>query len=183
MRCFIETGGIKVRKVDLVTKLLDLETSIMQGLRPISDAGFDGIYEIFTMLEVEDAVNVLLKDVFKDVYLENGTPYCEGSEAEEEFTERLIHIKHDLADDISLDEKLELISVLLDMEQERYLTYIEFSDLGVSFDIHSTMDALYDFINQLISVDIGDAIHVYTDGEISKQEILDFISDKWAKKS
>ncbi|PGC22725.1 hypothetical protein COM23_20715 [Bacillus wiedmannii] len=171
-----------MRKIDLVTKLLNLETSIMQGLKPISDAGLDGIYEIFTMLEVEDAVNVLLKDVFRDLYLENVTPYCEGSETKEEFTERLIHIKHDLADDISPDEKLELISVLLDMEQERYLTYIEFSDLGVSFDILPTMDALYDFINQLISVDLGDAIHVYTDGEISKQEILDFISDKWAKK-
>ncbi|PFV81737.1 hypothetical protein COL05_12850 [Bacillus sp. AFS059628] len=171
-----------MRKIDLVTKLLDLETSIMQGLKPISDAGLDGIYEIFTMLEVEDAVNVLLKGVFKELYLENVTPYCEGSETEKEFTERLIHIKHDLADDISPAEKLELISFLLDMERERYLTYIEFSDLGVSFDIYPTMDALYDFINQLISVDVGDSLHCYTNGEISKQEILDFISDKWAKK-
>lgn len=172
-----------MRKIDLVTKLLDLETSIMQGLKPISDAGLDGIYEVFTMLEVENAVNVLLKDVFKDLYLENVTPYCEGSETKEEFTERLIHIKRDLADNISPAEKLELISVLLDMERERYITCLTFSDLGVSFDTPSTMDALYNFINQLISVDVGDTIHVYTDGEISKQEILEFISDKWAKKN
>lgn len=71
----------------------------------------------------------------------------------------------------------------MDIEKERQETYITFANLGVEFDIPEAMDSLEKFIDQLIGENAGDIVYFYTDGDMSKEEVLDFISDKWKQES
>ncbi|PEN09701.1 hypothetical protein [Bacillus pseudomycoides] len=168
-----------MRKVDLVVAIMDLDKTINKGFAPIEEAGLNGIYELFSMFEFEETANVLLHGIFKDVFLENVKNYCYEKESKGDFIAHLLNCKPDLQEQVTSDEVLEIISVLLDIEKERYLTYLEFADLGITFDIPAVMDCVYDFIIELANCDLGDAISGYSDGEITKQEILDYISDKW----
>ncbi|PFK27899.1 hypothetical protein [Bacillus cereus] len=168
-----------MQKIDLVVSIIDLDKTINKGFVPIEEAGLNGAYELFSMFDFEEAANVLLHGIFKNVFMENVANYCYEKENKEEFITRLLNCKPDLQEQVSPDEVLEIISLLLDIEKERYLTYLEFADLGITFDIPAVMDCVHDFIVELANCDLGDAISGYSDGEITKQEILDYISDKW----
>ncbi|MGH0578532.1 hypothetical protein [Bacillus paranthracis] len=172
-----------MRKVDVVVSLIELEKRIFKALNPLEEAGLDSIFGLFSMLDFEDATNVLLENAFKDFYFENIQHFRFGTESKEEFTNRLLKIKPELSWIISPDETLKVISVLLDIEKERQETYITFANLGVEFDIPEAMDSLEKFIDQLIGENAGDIVYFYTDGDMSKEEVLDFISDKWKQES
>ncbi|WP_088338763.1 hypothetical protein [Bacillus cereus] len=172
-----------MRKVDVVVSLIELEKNIFKALNPLEKAGLDSIFEVFSMLDFEDAANILLENVFKDVYFENIQHFRFGTENKEEFTNRLLKIKPELSWLISQDETLKVISVLLDIEKERQEIYITFANLGVEFDIPEAMDCVHNFIIELVGYNIGDGIYGYNDDILTKQEVLDFISDKLKQKS
>lgn len=172
-----------MRKVDLVVSIIDLDKTINKGFKPIENAGLDGIYELFSMFDFEEAANVLLQGVFGEVFSENVERYCYEKESKEDFIAHLLNCKSDLKDEANVDEKIKVLAVLLDIERERYLTCLEFADLGVIFDIPTVMDCIHDFIVGLANCNVGDAIYAYSDGEISKLEVLDFIFDKWEQEN
>ncbi|MCU5408067.1 hypothetical protein [Bacillus cereus] len=171
-----------MRKVDVVVSLIELEKRISKVLKPLEEAGLDSIFELFSMLDFEDATNVLLENVFKDVYFENIQHFRFGTENKEEFTKRLLKIKPELSWLISQDETLKVISVLLDIEKERHEIYITFANLGVEFDIPEAMDCVRNYIIELAGYNIGDGIYGYNDDILTKQEVVDLISDKLKQK-
>ncbi|PHF54793.1 hypothetical protein COI48_30575, partial [Bacillus thuringiensis] len=70
-----------MRKVDVVVSLIELEKRIFKALNPLEEAGLDSIFELFSMLDFEGAANVLLENVFKDVYFENIQHFRFGTES------------------------------------------------------------------------------------------------------
>ncbi|MEB4819675.1 hypothetical protein [Bacillus thuringiensis] len=172
-----------MRKVDVVVSLVELEKIIFKALNPLEEAGLDSVFEIFSMLDFEDAANILLENAFKDVYLENIQHFRFGTENKEEFTNRLLKMKPELSWLISQDETLKVVSVLLDIEKERHEIYITFANLGVEFDIPEAMGRVHNFIIELVGCNVGDGIYGYNDEKLTKQEVLDLISDKLKQKS
>lgn len=172
-----------MRKVDVVVSLVELEKNIFKALNPLEKAGLDSVFEIFSMLDFEDAANTLLENAFKDVYFENIQHFRFGTENKEEFTNRLLKIKPELSWLISQSEILKVISVLLDIEKERHEIYITFANLGVEFDIPEAMDGIRNYIIELVGYNIGDGIYGYNDDILTKQEVVDIISDKLKQKS
>lgn len=160
-----------MRKIDLVVAIIDLDKAINKRFKPIEEAGLDGIYELFSMFDFEDAANVLLHGIFKGVFLENVSSYCYEKESKEDFIAHLLNCKPDLQGQVTLDEKLNVIGVLLDIERERYLTCLEFADFGITFDIPVIMDCVHDFIVELANCNIGDAIYGYSEDEITRLEV------------
>ncbi|MFA2694515.1 hypothetical protein [Bacillus mycoides] len=168
-----------MRKIDLVVAIMDLDKKINKGLEPIEEAGLDGIYELFSMFDFEEVANVLLQGLFEEVFSENVERYCYEKESKGDFIAHLLNCKPDLKDLVTVDEKIKVISVLLDIERERYTTCLEFANLGVTFDIPAAMDCIHDYIVELANCNVGDVIYAYSDGEISKLKVLDFIFGKW----
>lgn len=167
-----------MKKIDLVTGILELDKKIIAGLDPFYDAGLSEIYEIFSMFNFEEAANVLLEGVLGNLFSEGTQGYRYGNEDKEELSKYLLSKKASLSEIVTIDELLEVIDVLVDIEKERYITYNKFADMGVTFDIPEAMECIQDFIYKLVDSNIGDAIYGYCDEEITKEELLDFIMGK-----
>ncbi|EOP79367.1 hypothetical protein IGM_06346 [Bacillus cereus HuB4-4] len=167
-----------MKKIDLVTGILELDKTITTGLDPFYDAGLSEIYEIFSMFNFEEAANVLLKGVLGNFFSEGTQGFRHGNEDKEELSKYLLSKKASLSETVTIDELLEVIDVLVDIEKERYMTYNKFADMGVTFDIPEAMECIQDFICKLVDSNIGDAIYGYCDEEITKEELLDFILGK-----
>ncbi|MGE7885386.1 hypothetical protein [Bacillus sp. NPDC094077] len=167
-----------MKKLDLVINILDLNKRANGGLEPLYDAGLTEIYEVFYMLDFKESANVLLCNIFGDVFSENIEDYCDGRESRENFSERLLTCKADLIDPVIKSEIFEIIKILVDIEKERYITYNKFADMGVTFDIPEVMGCIQDFIYKLVNSNVADAIYGYCDEEITKEELLDFIMSK-----
>ncbi|QIW21226.1 hypothetical protein [Bacillus thuringiensis] len=167
-----------MKKIDLVTGILELDKKIIARLDPFYDAGLRDIYEIFSMFNFEEAANVLLEGVLGNLFSEGTQNYRYGHEEKEDVAKYLLSKKTNLAETAITDEVLEVIDILLDIEKERYMTYTKFADMGVTFDIPEAMECIQDFIYKLVDSNVGDAIYGYCDDEITKEELLDFIMSK-----
>ncbi|EWG09360.1 hypothetical protein LG291_25345 (plasmid) [Cytobacillus firmus] len=167
-----------MKKIDAAMEIMKMHRSVFQAIEEITVMSGMEIHNIFDMFDdTEKILSFLAGEPIPNFY-DNTSEFLRGEEPEEGLRERLLFFSQ-MENKVFNVEWVMVLTILAEIEKKRWEVYEKYEQTGVIFDFFDRIEptGVIDSLVKKLVGDTGEWLHPYSDGEMSIQEVMEYLDE------